>query len=70
MSHELAVVDPLMVAVVRTIAEDCKMSYARDWNVGLGIGQTEALWGKITNSNVKEKGLTGRNKYVLFTTLS
>lgn len=47
MSHEFAIIDPLLIAVLRTVAEDNKLSHALDWGTSLGIGQIEALWSKI-----------------------
>lgn len=66
MSHEFAMVDPLLIAALRTVAEDNKLSHALDWSTSLGMGQTEALWGKIVKEKEKGEGLSGRNKYVLF----
>lgn len=48
LSHEFALIDPLLIASLRTVAEDYKMSHALDWNTSIGLGQTEALMGKVT----------------------
>jgi hypothetical protein len=67
LAHEFAFVDSLLVATLRIVAEDHKMSHALDWSISLGPNQTEALMGKVTMEKDKAvPGLTGRNKYVLF----
>lgn len=53
MAHEFAIVDPLLIAALRTVAEDNKLSHALDWSASLGLGQTEALWGKIVKDKEK-----------------
>lgn len=60
-------IDPLLIAALRTVAEDCKMSNALDWSLSLGLTQTEALMGKLAMDKDKQvAGFSGRNKYVLF----
>ena len=56
-----------MIAVLRTIAEDYKMSNALDWNLSLGLQQVDSLLAKITmEKETTQFGLNGRNKFVLF----
>lgn len=64
LSHEFALVDPLLVMALRVVAEDYKMVQALDCAAALGLGQVEVLMSKFY---VDKEVLTNpRNKYVLF----
>jgi hypothetical protein len=64
LSHEFALVDPLLILTLRTVAEDYKMTQALDCSATLGLGQIEVLMNKF----FVDKGalVNPRNKYVLF----
>lgn len=64
LSHEFALVDPLLVLGLRVVAEDYKMMQALDCAVPLGLGQVELLASKF----FVDRGalVSPRNKYVLF----
>ena len=68
LSHEFALVDPLLVLSLRVVAEDYKMMQALDCAATLGLGQVEVL----VNKFFVDRGalVNPRNKYVLFWPLS
>ena len=70
LSHEFALIDPLLIAALRVIADDYRMTHALDWEAGLGPGQTEALMSKMTMDKGGGEASNGRNRYVLFQGLS
>lgn len=39
LSHEFALIDYLLIAALRTVAEDYKMSHALDWKIELSLNQ-------------------------------
>lgn len=64
LSHEFALVDPLLVLALRVVAEDYKMTQALDCSAPLGLGQVEVLMSKFYVD--KEALINPRNKYILF----
>ncbi len=47
LSHEFALVDPLLIMALRVVAEDYKMGQALDCAAGMGLGQVEVLMSKF-----------------------
>jgi hypothetical protein len=47
LSHEFALVDPLLILALRVVADDYKMAHALDCSAALGLGQVEVLMSKF-----------------------
>jgi hypothetical protein len=65
LSHEFAIIDPLLVAVLRVLADDVQLTTkALDWTATLTLPQVELLLQRLTGD--KSGVSQGRNRFVLF----
>ena len=68
MTHEFAVVDPLLVMSVRMLAEEARLAMALDCSLPLPATAVDALIGRL----FVDKGslINSHNKFVIFWTLT